>query len=168
MNAATVDAFRSGVFEAFETVVHDAARRVAASTDADRVVVVVDPACDSGRNFVRSMNHGTWMDEWREDAGGVWCGVIRRGRLLAFLNCSWPSATGTRAALEAAAPVGTVWGWVLANNGSQLRHIFAGGGSPENDHNPLPNNELDWSQRVQRTRGTLAPAPDACRGEADE
>jgi hypothetical protein len=167
MNTTPVDAFRNGVFDTFETTMDAAARRVAASPDPDRVVVVVDTACESGRNFVWSMNHGTLMDEWHEAGGGMWGGIIRRTRLLSFLNYSWPSATGTRGALEDPAPRGTVWAWVLANGGSQLRHIDGGAESPETDPNPLSQHGLDSGRRHQRTPDTPAPAPDACRVEAD-
>jgi hypothetical protein len=170
MNTTPVDAFRNAVFEVFATAVGEAAQRVAASTDTDRVVVVVDAACDSGRNFVWSMNHGEWMDEWHEEGGGMWRGIIPRPRLLVFLDISWPSVTGTRAALNLPAPAGTVWAWLLANNGSQLRQIEAAEGEPHGmeSRRPPENTEGytfdDAANRRVFMQNNMSTAVESLRG----
>lgn len=167
MTPAEAKQLRAALLDMWRPVVAEAAARVVAGTDPDRVVVLVDTGDTSGGNMADTMADGVLPDEWHTLCHRVRLGIIPRTRLASYLQIVWPAIAGTLAALEHAAPPGHAFVWVVAAGGCQLVNMYPGNevwGEPgETTRNPLPAADITAGQWHHVPTSPATPAVDACR-----
>jgi hypothetical protein len=171
MTPAEAKQLRAALLDMWRPVMADTAARVVAGTDPDRVVVLVDTGDTSGGNMADAMADGVLPDEWAEVCPRVRVGVIKRVRLVSYLQIVWPAIAGTVAALEHAAPPGHVFVWVVAAGGCQLVRMNpkneCGGNDAEIARKPLSPADINRAYWYQQTSGADALAVDACRADLE-
>jgi hypothetical protein len=171
MTTAEAKQLRAALLDMWRPVVADTAARVVAGTDPDRVVVLVDTGDTSGGNMADAMADGVLPDEWAEVCPRVRLGVIKRPRLVSYLQIVWPAVAGTVAALEHAAPAGHVFVWVVAAGGCQLVRMNpkneCGGNDAKSARKPLSPADIAADQWHHESTSPATRAVDACRADLE-